>query len=114
MEQEVAALETEFESNNLKVRSYGVHEKEITNLDRDIVVKRKIYEDLASRHQLAEVTGALGKFEEGDRVKMIDPPFEPTKPSNYPLFVYLIAGAMAGGFLGCGLGAVLEVADTRI
>ena len=114
LEEEVNALETEFESNKLKVRNYGTHEKEITNLDRDITVKRKIYEDLASRHQLAEVTGALGKFEEGDRVKMIDPPFEPTKPSNYPLILYIIAGVVAGGFLGCGLGAVLEVANTRI
>lgn len=114
LEEEVKALEAEFESNNLKVRNYGEHEKKITNLDRDIIVKRKIYEDLASRHQLAEVTGALGKFEESDRVKMIDPPFEPTKPSNYPLILYIIAGVFAGGFLGCGLGAVLEVADTRI
>lgn len=114
LEEEVKALEAEFEANNLKVRNFGEHEKEITNLDRDIVVKRKIYEDLASRHQLAEVTGALGKFEESDRVKMIDPPFEPTKPSNYPLILYVFAGFVSGGFLGVSLGTVLAIADTRI
>ena len=114
LEEEVKALETEFESNNMKVRNFGEHEKEITNLERDIIVKRKIYEDLASRHQLAEVTGALGKFEESDRVKMIDPPFEPTKPSNYPLILYIFAGLVAGGFLGVSLGTVLAIVDTRI
>ncbi|PCJ96216.1 MAG: capsule biosynthesis protein [Zetaproteobacteria bacterium] len=114
LEEEVRALKKEFEDNNLKVRNFGKHEKEITILKRDITVKRKIYEDLASRHQLAEVTGALGKFEESDRVKMIDPPFKPTKPSNYPIILYVIAGVIAGGLLGCGLGAILEVADTRI
>ncbi len=114
LEEEVIALKKEFDDNNLKVRNFGGHEKEITNLERDIAVKRKIYEDLASRHQLAEVTGALGKFEESDRVKMIDPPFEPTKPSNYPLFLYIIAGVISGGFLGCGIAAFLEIADIRI
>jgi len=114
LEEEVRALEAEFEANNIKVRNFGEHEKEITNLQRDIVVKRKIYEDLASRHQLAEVTGALGKFEESDRVKMIDPPFQPTKPSNLPLLVYIIVGVMAGGFLGASLATALAIADTRI
>ncbi len=114
LEEEVKALEAEFESNNTKVRNFGEHEKEITNLERKITIKRKIYEDLASRHQLAEVTGALGKFEESDRVKMIDPPFEPTRPSNYPIILYIIAGVFTGGLLGCGMGAILEVADTRI
>lgn len=114
LEQEVQSLEKEFEENNLKVRNFGEHEKVITKLERDITVKRKIYEDLASRHQLAEVTGALGKYEESDRVKMIDPPFKPTYPSNYPLFLYVLAGLFAGGFLGCGLGAIMEVTDTRI
>lgn len=114
LEEEVKALEAEFTANNKRVRNFGEHEKEITNLERDIVVKRKIYEDLASRHQLAQVTGALGKFEESDRVKMIDPPFQPTKPSNLPLFLYVLAGLMAGGFLGISLGSVLAIADTRI
>lgn len=114
LEEEVLALEAEFQANNARVRNFGEHEKEITNLKRDIVVKRKIYEDLASRHQLAQVTGALGKFEESDRVKMIDPPFEPTKPSNLPLIVYAIAGMIAGGFLGVSLGTVMAIADTRI
>ncbi|PCJ02211.1 MAG: capsule biosynthesis protein [Alphaproteobacteria bacterium] len=114
LEEEVLSLQKEFEENSIKVRNFGVHEKEITNLQRDITVKRNIYEDLASRHQLAEVTGALSKFEESDRVKMIDPPFVPTKPSNYPLILYVIAGGIAGGVLGCGLGVVLDITDTRI
>lgn len=114
LEQEVKSLEQEFEENSQKVKNFGSHEKEITNLERDIEVKRKIYEDLASRHQLAEVTGALGKYEESDRVKMIDPPFEPTHPSNWPIPVYLIAGLFTGIFLGTGLGSVSEIADTRI
>ncbi len=114
LEEEVKALEEEFETNNTKVRNFGEHEKEINNLERDIVVKRKIYEDLSSRHQLAEVTGALGKFEESDRVKMIDPPFEPIKPSNYPLVLYIIAGLIAGGFMGASLATLLTIIDTRI
>ncbi|WP_343563405.1 GumC family protein [Kiloniella sp. b19] len=114
LEQEVSGLETEYTEIETKVRSYGKHEREITNLERDLNVKRQIYEDLASRHQLAQVTGALGKFEEADRVKMIDPPFKPTAPSNLPLFVYIIIGLIAGKFLGISLATISEIVSRQV
>lgn len=114
LEEEVKNLETEYANVEKIVREYGEHEKQIETLKRDINVKRQIYEDLAKRHQLAIVTGALGKFEESDQIKMVDPPFQPTKPSNLPLLVQIIAGLFAGIFLGFGMAAILEIIDTSI
>ena len=62
LEEEVKNLETEYANVEKIVREYGEHEKQIETLKRDINVKRQIYEDLAKRHQLAIVTGALGIY----------------------------------------------------
>ena len=112
--QEVEGLEAEFSEVDTKVRNYGQHEREITALERTLMVKRQIYEDLSSRHQLAQVTGALGKFEESDRIKMIDPPYTPTRPSNLPLFLYALIGLVAGVFLGVSLATVSELISRRV
>ena len=114
LEQEVEALNQEFEENENKVRNYGSHEKEINNLEREITVNRKIYEDLSRRLQLAQVTGALGKFEETDRVKMIDPPFEPTHPINLSLSLYMIIGLISGVLVGASLAISLEIISTKL
>ena len=45
---------------------------------------------------------------------MVDPPFQPTKPSNLPLFIQIIAGLFAGIFLGFGIATILEIIDTSI
>jgi len=114
LEEEVKSLEFEYTEVEKIVSGYGNHEKKIEGLKRSVSVKRKIFEDLSERHQLALVTGALGKFEESDRVKMVDPPFEPTKPSNLPLLIQILAGLISGIFLGLGLAVTAEMLDTSV
>jgi len=114
LEEEVKNLEEEYINVEKIVRDYGGHEKKIEEMKRNINVKRGIYENLAERHQLAMVTGALGKFEESDQIKMVDPPFTPLKPSNMPLVIQVIAGLFAGIFLGLGMAVFKEIVDTSI
>ena len=114
LEEEVASLEKEVMALNAKVSGFGEHELRLGELQRDISVKRKIFEDLAERHQKARVTGALGKFEESDRVKLIDPPFTPVAPSNLPVIFFVVAGLIGGIGLGAGLAAAAELIDTSL
>ena len=107
MEEEITKLET-------TVSGFGAHEKKLTELQRDLQVKRKIYQDLSERHQLARVTGALGKAEEKERVKLIDPPFTPLAPSNMPAIVFVILGLFGGVALGIGLAICAELLDLTI
>ena len=114
LEEEVASLEKERTALEVKVSAFGEHELRLSALERDISVKRRIHDDLAERHQKALVTGALGRAEESERVKLIDPPFTPTAPTNLPLIVFLAAG-IAGGFaMGLGLALAAELMDTTV
>jgi len=45
---------------------------------------------------------------------VIDKPFAPSKPSNYPLWLFLLAGIVGGLGLGCGLALVAELADASL
>lgn len=111
---EVASLNLEIEKLQQRVNGYGQHERRLNELERDIQVRQKIYQNLAERHELARVTGSLGKNEEQERVKLIDPPFEPLAPSNMPLLVFMLAGLVGGAGLGLGLAIIAELLDTSI
>jgi polysaccharide chain length determinant protein (PEP-CTERM system associated) len=111
---QLESLDAEMIQLQAKVTGFGKHERRLGELARDTSVNKKIYEDLAERHQMARLTGALGKAEEKERIKLIDPPFVPTSPSNLPLWLYLILGVVSGGAMGVGLAVLAEIMDLTI
>lgn len=97
-----------------KANNFGSNAKELYRLQRDVQVKRQLYEELVERYEMAQLTGSLGAFEHSKRVKIIDLPFTPSSPSNLPSILFIIAGIFAGLALGIGLATVLELFDTRV
>jgi uncharacterized protein involved in exopolysaccharide biosynthesis len=71
------------------------------------------YDAIAKRFDNAEITGALGRFEAPERVKIIDMPIDPTSPVTPGRILFLLAGILGGLFLGAGLAAMAEILDTR-
>jgi len=114
MQEEIFILEKNISILETKVGSYGKHELKLSEFERDLLVKRKLYEDLLERHEMARVTGALGRFEFSERIKMIDHPFVPTQSINHPMIVYILAGLLGGIFLGSGLAIISEQTDTTV
>ncbi|MEE8379579.1 MAG: chain-length determining protein [Gammaproteobacteria bacterium] len=111
------------EINNLKemvsnlesqMSGYGANEARLSKLERDLKVKRDLYDDLLHRHEQARITGSLGRFERDKRIKVIDRPFTPTSPNNHPIYIFVIAGIFGGVLLGCGLAIILELSDTTL
>lgn len=96
------------------VHNFGDKENQLIRLQRDLSVKRDIYEELLQRHEMALVTGSLAKFEQKKRVKIIDRPFTPSAPANISFIIFFIAGIFAGIFFGCGIALMLEITDTTI
>ncbi|PMM18089.1 GNVR domain-containing protein [Vibrio breoganii] len=112
--EETARLTIMIEELEQKTQGYGDNVKEIFSLQRDVEMKRQLYEELVQRYEMAQLTGALGVFEENKRVKIIDLPFTPSSPSNWPTIFYVILGLIGGLGLGVGLAVVLELFDTTL
>jgi len=112
--EEVASLEAMIARLEKQTAGFGAQEHRLTTLERDLKVKRALYEELLQRHEMARVTGSLGLFEQEKRVKIIDRPFTPTAPSNLPLVLFVIAGVFGGLFLGAGMALLFELGDNSI
>ena len=63
---------------------------------------------------MTRVISELGRHRQHDNVKIIDLPVQPTKPTNYPLALFIIAGLLGGGGIGAGISLILEMADTSV
>ena len=112
--EEVASLRTSIHDLERQVSSLGEQEQELSKLQRDLKVKRKLYEDLLERYEMARLTGSLGVFEQEKRIKLIDRPFTPSSPTNLPSILFVIAGLFGGIALGVGLAVVAEMTDGSI
>lgn len=92
----------------------GSHERQLLNLQRDLRVKRSLYEDLLTRYEMAQVTGALGVFEQAERIKIIDRPYTPSGAVNMPWWLFAVAGFFGGLILGIGLALFAELSDPTL
>jgi len=94
---EAAAVQTDVQSD-------------LARLESDLATEKELYDKLVKRYEMAQVSGALGSFEAGERVKIIAPPEHPIDvgPSST---VFLLAGIVGGLALGLGLAVTAEMGD---
>lgn len=96
------------------IGTFAPIEQEQQHLEREIAAARDMYDTLLKRSEMARVTGALGRYEAPERIKIIDPPSAPTIPVGPGLLIFLLAGIVGGIVLGLGLAAITEFADQRL
>ena len=109
LKEEVSRLKEMVGELQGKTAEFGRHERSLIKLERDLEVKRKLYQDLLHRYEMARVPS-----EQAKRVKIIDQPFTPTAPSNLPLILFVIGGLFGGIFLGAGMATFAELLDNSI
>ncbi|CZF81134.1 Chromosome partition protein Smc [Grimontia celer] len=114
LEEETASLRKMILQLEEKTNMSGEKEQQIRKLERDLQVKRMLFEELLERQEKARLTSSLGVFEQDKRIKIIDRPYSPSTPSNLPIIVFAIAGMVGGIFLGSGLAVLMELTDTTI
>mgnify|MGYP000716471244 FL=1 len=114
LKEETKSLKTMiFELEN-KANNFGQSAKEMYRLQRDVHIKRQLYDELVERYEMTQLTGSLGVFEQNKRVKIIDLPYTPSIPSNMPSFIFAIAGLIAGVGFGIGLAILFELFDSSV
>ncbi|WP_230627085.1 hypothetical protein [Photobacterium angustum] len=63
---------------------------------------------------MARVTGHLGRFEEPDKLKIIDKPSVPNAPQNWPWWVNFLSGILFGAVIALFLVGITIIFDTRL
>lgn len=111
---QVTALEKGVVSFDNLVWKVGAMESKLQHLRRELKVKSDVYNKLTERVEMARLTGALGRFEAPERVKIIDEPTVPSRPSSLPLIIYVLAGLMAGCSAAVGAVVLSEVTDSTL
>jgi len=114
IKEEINSIEKQAKTLKASLAGTAEMERKLLTLERDLKVKRGLYSDLLYRYEKAKITGALGKFEQPERIKIIDEPYQPTAPTNFPISIFLFAGVIGGICLGCGLALFSELTDTSI
>jgi len=114
IKEEISSIEKQTIALKISLAGTGEMERQLLALERNLKVKRGLYSDLLYRFEKAKITGALGKFEQPERIKIIDEPYRPSYPTNFPLSIFLLAGIVGGICLGCGLALFAEITDTSI
>ncbi len=114
IKEEINSIEKQVNALKTSLAGTGEMERQLLALERDLKVERGLYNDLLYRNEKAKITGALGKFEQPERIKIIDEPYQPSSPNNFPLSIFLLAGVIGGILLGSGLALFAEISDTTI
>ena len=115
------ALEKEVEQVRIKIKQlndgiarFGPIERKMQALERNIRIAQQLHEKLMQRYEMARVTGALGRFEAPERVKIIDAPQDPHSPDTPGRILFIIGGVIGGIVLGIGLATVTELLDPTV
>lgn len=111
---EVKSLTIMISELESQMSGYGANASMLSKLEREVSIKRDLYDDMLLRFEKAGITASLGIFEQHKRVKVIDRPFTPTSSTNKSLIIFIISGLIGGTFLGCGLAIMQEMSDSTV
>lgn len=114
LKEEVNSLKKIIAALEMSTSGYGKNASQLSKLQRELTIKRDLYDDILLRYEKANISASLGVFEHDKRVKIIDRPFTPTSPNNHSLALFIISGVIAGLLLGCGLAIILELSDNSL
>lgn len=114
LEKEVEQMRIKIIQLNRSIARFGPIERKMQGLERNIRVAQGLYEKLAERYEMARVTGALGRFEAPERVKIVDAPKDPLWPDTPGFLIFLIGGLIGGTLLGLALATIIELLDQTV
>jgi succinoglycan biosynthesis transport protein ExoP len=110
----IANLTQEIGEYQAKLNRAPIREQELADLTRDSEQSRKDYDALLAKRNAAGFATSLGKSEQGEHFRMIDPPNLPAKPYSPKRFQFSLGGLFGGLALGLAMVFGMEFLDDRI
>ena len=114
LEKEVEQIRIKIKQLNNGIARFGPIERKMQALERNIRIAQQLHEKLMERYEMARVTGALGRFEAPERVKIIDAPQDPHLPDTPGRIIFIIGGIIGGIVMGIGLATITEMLDPTV
>ncbi len=114
LEKEVEQIRIKIDQLNNGIARFGPIERKMQALERNIRIAQQLHEKLMERYEMARVTGALGRFEAPERVKIIDAPQDPHFPDTPGRIAFIIGGIIGGIVMGIGLATITEMLDPTV
>lgn len=114
LRKDIEQLETAVAEMKTSIAQFSPIEQQLRRIERGVEAARELHDTLAKRSEMARLTGALGRYETPERIKIIDPPTEPTAPVTPGRLLFMIAGMIGGIVMGAGLAVALEFLDTTL
>lgn len=114
LETETSEIEREVATLEKAIAESGPVAQSQKQFEENIKFAQDSYDAIAKRFDNAEITGALGKFEAPERVKIIDAPVDPSAPTTPGRLLFVLAGFVGGIFMGIGLAVLAEIFDPRL
>jgi polysaccharide chain length determinant protein (PEP-CTERM system associated) len=111
LRQDIEQLTKTIDETQASIAQFAPIEQHQKRLERAVEVARELHDSLAKRSEMAKLTGALGRYETPERIKIIDPPADPTGPVTPGRALFVLGALIAGVVLGCGLATLLEFLD---
>jgi polysaccharide chain length determinant protein (PEP-CTERM system associated) len=113
-EKETARLQAIVDDYQKRVEVIPTRETEMTQLMRDYDTVQRLYTGLLEKREASKIAANLERQQVGEQYKILDKarpaevPFSPNRPRM------ILMGAVAGLFLGIGLGVYLEYRDSSL
>jgi uncharacterized protein involved in exopolysaccharide biosynthesis len=114
LEKDVETLTKAVNELERSIAEFAPIEQQQSQLEKKIASAREVYQTFTERFDKASTSYALGQFEEPERIKVIDPPQDPTIPITLPKFLFVVMGILAGLALGISLAIIGELLDARV
>lgn len=111
---ETANLREAVKELDQRVQASSEVERGLRAREREVQVTGDLVSQLRRRFEMARVTGDLSRYQEPQRIAIIDRPVEPSGPVRPITLLFTIGGLVGGIVLGIGLAVMLEIADTSV
>jgi polysaccharide chain length determinant protein (PEP-CTERM system associated) len=97
-----------------RVQSSPAVQEQLKQLTRDYQTALQFYNDLLAKKNRSEMAGDLERKQQGQQLRVMDPPNLPDKPAFPNPVIFMGGGVGAGIFLGVALAALLEYRDRTL